>query len=271
MARQIPELVAESWTGAIEKLYRDSWDASIQRHRSPFVFRGMPDAAADLSTSLLRLSGGNERTAKLEGHILRNFRKYGHPSGFGKESVWTWLARAQHYGLQTRLLDWTYSPMIALHFATVQTDLQHLDGVVWMVDHRKTVELLPAVFRNQAAREGSNAFTIEMLEEAAPSLEVFDGLSKQDDFVVFLEPPSIDARIANQLALFSLMSSPITLLDEWLKRHPGCARRVIIPAGLKREFRDKLDQAGIHERTLFPGLDGLARWLSRYYSPAGPG
>jgi len=62
------------------------------------------------------------------------------------------------------------------------------------------------------------------------------------------------------------VSDPHGKLDGWLDDHPGLVRRVQIPAALKWEIRDKLDQANITERVLFPGLDGLSSWLRRYYS-----
>jgi hypothetical protein len=105
-----------------------------------------------------------------------------------------------------------------------------------------------------------------MLNRAAHSLRAFDALSGKP-FVAFFEPPSLDERIVNQYALFSLVSDPQVRLDDWLSDHPDVFRRIIVPGDLKVEIRDRLDNSNITERVLYPGLDGLTRWLNRYYSP----
>ena len=109
-----------------------------------------------------------------------------------------------------------------------------------------------------------------MIDRVARRRSELDHLAEDDDFVLFLEPPSFDDRIVNQYALFSLMSSARASLDEWCVQHGDLVRRIVIPAQLKWEVRDKLDQANITERVLFPGLDGLSRWLRRYYLPRSP-
>lgn len=259
---------ATSWVQLLEETYSESWDQRIERFRSPYVFRGVCNANSALSTSLTRLAGGYEDLAKLESHMLRNFRKYAHLDANAEVagSVWNWLALAQHHGLQTRLLDWTYSPLVALHFATDDVSTFGCDGAVWCFNHRLANRLLPDGLREQVEDAGLDVFTAQMLDRVADTLEKFDRLS-ETDFVVFLEPPSLDARIVNQFALFSAVNKPTNGLDVLLANNPDLAKQIIIPADLKWELRDKLDQAGITERMLYPGLDGLCRWLSRYYTP----
>lgn len=244
-------------------LYGDSWNESLGRFRSPFAFRGQPRATESLASGLLRLAAGRPNVERLELHLLRNFRKYAYRQSVGADSVWHWLALAQHRGLPTRLLDWTYSPFVALHFATATLADMNVDGSVWMVNFVDANRLLPARLKKILRDEGSDTATVDMLNVFG-SLRAFDRTARKP-FVVFLEPPSLDPRIVNQLALFSLMSSPAAMLDDWLAGRAAVARRVIVPAALKWEVRDKLDQANINERVLFPGLDGLSRWLTRYY------
>jgi hypothetical protein len=254
------EIRVSSWAELHEQLFGDAWNATLGRHRSDYAFRGRGDARDDLATSLARLGGD---AATLERHLVRNFRKYARRQDVPEDSAWNWLALGQHHGLPTRLLDWTYSPLVALHFATARLQDFDRDGVVFMVDFVRAHDLAPAPLRDLLGGEGANIFSTELLAQAAPGPErLGDG-----DFVVFVEPPSFDERIVNQYALFSLMSKPDASLDDWLERNPGLARRVIVPAELKWEVRDKLDQANVTERVLFPGLDGLSQWVARYYAP----
>jgi hypothetical protein len=253
-----------SWSELLDDLYHDSWDSGLRRFRSPVVYRGMPNSAKDLRSSLMRLASGAE-VSQLEGHILRNFRKYARAESAAGDSVWNWLALAAHHSLPTRLLDWTYSPFVALHFATADLSQYQDDAVIWCVNHGETNRRLPKALRKKLDQEGSNVFTVDMLNDVARTLGQLEKLAKEP-FVVFLEPPSLDDRIVNQFALFSLMSTPTEPLDTWLMSHPEVSRQIIIPAALKWEVRDKIDQAGITERMLFPGLDGLSAWLTRYYT-----
>jgi uncharacterized protein (DUF302 family) len=250
------EHTVESWRELHELLFADTWNEPLGLFRSNFAYRGCSDAACGLISGLVRLGGDGE----LERQLMRAFRKYAAQDAVPHDTDWDWLALGQHHGLPTRLLDWTYSPYVALHFATHNLTKYDRDGVVWMVDYVATHEHLPQRLRDALEQEGAQVFTTELLAKAAPVLRELD---RDETFVLFVEPPSFDARIVNQYALFCVMS-PIDLNIE------DRAQRIVIPADLKWEVRDKLDQANITERVLFPGLDGLSRWLARYYAPRTP-
>ena len=257
------DITVHSWEQLCEEVYHESWKPNLGRYRSDYAFRGLSDMNYELKNSFLRNCG---EMPELEYHLLRNFRKYSITSDPQLTSTfWRSLVLAQHHGLPTRLINWTYSPFIALHFATANTEKYDLDGVIWKVDFVKVNQLVPAPFSDGLKEEKCNAFTLEMLEKIV-SLSDFDRLFSQNQ-VLFFEPPSLDERIVNQFALFSVMMNPIAILDDWLINHQDLYRRIIIPKELKLEVRDKLDQANITERVLFPGLDGLAKWLKRHYKP----
>jgi len=254
---------AESWGHLQDLLFSASWNEQLGRFRSPGAFRGLSDADYRLDTTLIRLGGPFKQ---LEHHLLRNFIKYAHRDVVERDSYWHWLSVAQHHGLPTRLLDWTHSPFVAMHFATANMEKFDLDGVIWCINYERCHTLLPEPMRQRLVKEGANTFTTELLAQAVSSLDQLDGMSA-DPFLLFFEPPSMDDRIVNQFALFSVMSDATLGLDAWIGRQSDLCRKIIIPAGLKWEIRDKLDQCNVTERVLFPGLDGLSRWLHRQYSP----
>ncbi len=234
-----------------------------RRHaHASLVFRGLARSSYSNRSSLARLGDGYE---VLERHLIRNFRKYAHRERPGP-TVWDWLSLAQHHGLPTRLLDWTFSPFVAAHFATATHARD--EAVVWALDCAAAHELLPDGLRTALDQEGATVFTTELLAAHASSLDDLDGLGGEDPFVLFFEPPSLDDRIVNQSAVLSTMSSPAASMDCWLRENPDLWHAWLISPEAKAEIRERLDQGNITERVLIPGLDGLAAWLRRYYGPA---
>ena len=194
------DLTAGSWRELDEAIADSSWCRHPARVHSTLVWRGLARSSYRNVSSLSRLSTDYSR---LERHLVRNFRKYAHREAPGP-TTWDWLSLAQHHGLPTRLLDWTFSPLVALHFATASWPDD--EALLLAVDCEGAHELLPAPLRAAYEREGSLVFTTDMLAELAPDLEAFDALTEDEPFVVFFEPPSLDERIVNQAAVLSAIS-----------------------------------------------------------------
>ena len=214
--------------------------------------------------------------------ILRNFTKYAEleSAGIPTTSIWKQMIVGQHHGLPTRLLDWTYSPLVALHFATsgeALSELERKDCVVWKIDINELNCLLPARYRNILLKKRNKAYlmTTDMLDELF-ALEMQEAVSQYDldmanNALVLLEPPSIDQRIINQYSYFSVIPANMEHkyddlgIEQFLENQTSQTVKYIIKADLKWRIRDMLDHMNMNERILFPGLDGLSKWLARHY------
>jgi hypothetical protein len=151
-----------------------------------------------------------------------------------------------------RLLDWTFSPLVAAHFATATHPGEEV--VVWAVDCGAAHRRLPSVLREALTEEGATVFTTELLATHAPTLGAFDRLQCETPFALFFQPPSLDDRIVNQSAVLSVMPGAATSADDWLREHADARHRGLISPTAKAEIRDRLDQANGTERVLIPGL-----------------
>ena len=257
------EVVITSIQDYIEKTLEDSYNAEIQRYRTSYVFRGMSDKDWKLDNTLMRNCGS--KGTELEEPLIRNFSKYAAKQIGeipGEISIWKKLATAQHYGLPTRLLDWSYNPLVALHFATNKTDEYNVDGVVWGLNFYEAREVLPEKLKEELDQSSAFVFTNDMLIESVKDLS-FSNVPSKDNYLLFYEPPAIDDRIINQYGIFSLPNNPEIPIDDLLDKKYFI--KYIIPKELKPRLRDELDQLNVNERTLFPDLKGITKWLSRHY------
>ena len=245
-----------------EQEYRDD----VKRNRNLFVYRGQPDVTFLLTTSLSR--NCKDKKKELEPCMLRNFTKYAvleEPSI--EKSIWRQMIFGQHHGLPTRLLDWSFSPLIALHFSVTENDLDDMenrDSVVWRTDIHELHDLLPEKYKEISRKYNTTVFSVDMLAEACESLDMYDR-DMGNSSMLMIEPPSVDVRIVNQYSFFAVIPSDMNDIEAFLDTHTEKTVCYIINKDIRWQIRDMLDHQNISERIVYPGLDGLSRWLGRHY------
>ncbi len=261
------EIEVESLGDLLDKVTPVQPDPASGRRRDSGIYRGCLHGSQALLTSLDRLGGIDPPHTKagLEEHLLRNFLRYSRPwLATPPENEWELLVLAQHHGLPTRLLDWTYSPLVAAFFATLPSEVGEDPPFIWRLDWQRVhrhfqfpelallIQDLDALFGKE---DQFSPWRLFNKTETAP-------------FACMIEPPSLDSRIVAQSAVFTLCSEKTKSFDAFLHEH-GLAdtlTKFVIPHGRVDHFRDQLDLASIDERRLFPGLDGVAAQMRRYYT-----
>lgn len=199
-----------------------------EKESQNFVFRGHSNSNYELKTSLGRCDSFYGRTIQqLEKRLLKLFKESSLPYLEHKpSSELEWLAVAQHFGLPTRLLDWSYNPLVATYFAV--EDNPEDDGALFMLSGCSTIQ-------------NPDTFKIGTLKK-----------------VQKYRPPYITSRIQNQSGLFTIHNNP-----EEVFTHEKM-KKVIIPKEVKRDIKRTLFKYGINQRMIYPGLEGIAKdlkWL----------
>lgn len=238
----------------------------LQRFRSNYVYRGMSDASFKMETSLHRCCGPLQK--ELEPHILRNFAKYAvMEDPTIADSVWRQMILGQHYGLPTRLLDFTRSALIGLHFAVTEDDMEQMDEhdcMLWRIDMDELHALLPGKYQAPIRSLHTEVFTTDMLNQTTNSLSEYDEDMGTNSMVI-IEPPSLNTRIVNQYSFFAVVPSGIRDVEAFLDEYTSNTMVYIIDKSLRWRVRDMLDSLNVSERIVYPGLDGLSRWIGRHY------
>lgn len=252
--------------GLKDLLFEQKRNSENGRYRSSFFYRGQPDENFNLTTSLARNCG--DKADALEVHLLENFVKYvSIEDPTIDESIWKAMIVGQHHGLPTRLLDWTHSILVALHFADTEGNLDDLpkrNCAVWRIDARELNEKLPDRYREALNSKSTFIFSLKLLSKVVNSIEEYDR-DMDGKSLVTIEPPSIDQRIVNQYSFFTMLPKGIKDLEKFLDENTENTVKYIINKNLRWDLRDILDQLNMNERIIYPGIDGIACWLARHY------
>jgi hypothetical protein len=110
-----------------------SLDLDYGLNRNAWVFRGLGSTSYELQSAIERESDSKSMGwHALEIFVSDEFKSRArmHLSApWVPEDEFSWLALMQHYGVPTRLLDFTYSPFVALYFAVRDGSRNHGCGV----------------------------------------------------------------------------------------------------------------------------------------------
>ncbi|WP_429033282.1 FRG domain-containing protein [Aeromonas veronii] len=215
-----------------------------------YIFRGVTDETHLLIPSIGRgiedCVFGDISTVELS--LMNEFKRLSAPVLNDVDTPKTefeWLFLAQHYGLPTRLLDWSTNPLVALFFAVEKDD--DIDGMVYAT--RQMVSDDYEIFDPTTAD-----YTIEHRKSPISALALQSNQGKY----IFIRPKYKNSRYINQGSVFTCPVNPFQPLElnsvELLK----------FKGAWKPELRRRLRSFGISTSFIYPGLAGIAQEVKSF-------
>jgi len=188
---------------------------------------------------LPKIAWAGDHIVAAEQKLFNEFKRRSRPFlEIKPDDPWDWLALAQHFGLTTRLLDWTDNLLAGLWFAVSERPQNLNPGVLW-------------VFRVP-------------LEDVLPP--DYEGSPFEGERTQVFRPRHITTRIAAQGGWFTVHKSveaekrfvPL----EKNKFYKGTLEKLMVPAESFSELRKQLNRLGVNAAALFPDLGGLCKHLN---------
>lgn len=209
-------------------------------------FRGHGDATWPLTPSL----GRKSYPAYIESTLYHDFLIQAGALMPATSNPWDVLFAMRHHAVPTRLLDWTETFAVALHFAVKNFSKQ---AAVWVLD------------ASELNKESCYIDTILHPETDLERNYYEYFIAKSHNFigeVVAIRPTKNYLRVSAQKGVFTVHDNLSQGLDALF---PTSVKKITLPASALKGAKKFLELSGVNEYTLFPDLDGLSRWLYDFY------
>ena len=240
-------MFSKDWLEVIEKVQQAKIRLGCSKTPGSAFFRGHRVSAWSLSPSIFRYANGKNHESSLYDNYLT---RSGNLIDRSKSS-WEILAEMRHHGVPTRLLDWTTSFAVALYFALAQGAK---NPCIWVLNP----------FRLSRSATGKPAIYNFGIQGGYDYLDHFvRDRTWPFDAPIAMACPWRIARIEAQQGYFTVHGNDPSPIEEIGKKY---VKKIEIPERAIENAWQFLDLSGISEFTLFPDLDGLARWLIKKYN-----
>lgn len=225
-------------------------------------FRGQSDEKWDLIPKIYRK---NEKP-EYEREMVRDFklRASAYIENSPKNDM-EWLFLMQHYGMPTRLLDWTESYLIALFFSVVS--LSQENSTVWIIEPWS----LNSEFFNCLSLPTSDDLYFNNYILHLDKQSIDDQRNIEGTFPIALRPNRNSPRIIAQKGTFTIHGKERISINGYITNKNVSTtkiklEKIIIDGNYKKELLQQLFLAGVTHSTLFPELEGLSNEISCRYS-----